>query len=151
MWMWILQFIIFNSILPSLAFSMDFGWPQRSSMIRLRSAALRSCSFFNSSAAFLRSNNYTHRSKLNESIDKYFFPSSSTPTIWWKFIFFLLTRSFFFLSGVMKPFLAFLAFEASSIRLRTSARLRSISACLAFFACIHFFVVNWNRERKKSV
>lgn len=45
-----------------------------------------------------------------------------------------LTRSFFFLSGVMKPFFAFLAFEASSIRLRTSARLRSISACLAFFA-----------------
>lgn len=34
----------------------------------------------------------------------------------------------------MKPFLAFLALEASSIRLRTSARLRSISACLAFFA-----------------
>ena len=46
----------------------------------------------------------------------------------------VLTRSFFFLSGVMKPFFAFLAFEASSIRLRTSARLRSISACLAFFA-----------------
>lgn len=34
----------------------------------------------------------------------------------------------------MKPFFAFLAFEASSIRLRTSARLRSISACLAFLA-----------------
>lgn len=47
-----------------------------------------------------------------------------------------LTLSFFFLSGVMKPFLAFLALEASSIRLRTSARLRSISACLAFFACL---------------
>lgn len=45
------------------------------------------------------------------------------------------TLSFFFLSGVMKPFFAFLALEASSIRLRTSARLRSISACLAFFAC----------------
>jgi hypothetical protein len=45
----------------------------------------------------------------------------------------------------MKPFLAFLALEASSIRLRTSARLRSISACLAFFAYsggetnIHYF------------
>lgn len=48
-----------------------------------------------------------------------------------------LTRSFFFLSGVMKPFFAFFAFEASSIRLRTSARLRSISVCLAFFAYIH--------------
>lgn len=48
-----------------------------------------------------------------------------------------LTRSFFFLSGVMKPFFAFLAFEASSIRLRTSARLRSISACLAFFAYLN--------------
>jgi hypothetical protein len=47
-----------------------------------------------------------------------------------------LTLNFFFLSGVMKPFFAFLAFDASSIRLRTSARLRSISACLAFFACI---------------
>lgn len=35
----------------------------------------------------------------------------------------------------MKPFLAFLALEASSMRLRTSARLRSISACLAFLAC----------------
>lgn len=46
----------------------------------------------------------------------------------------LLTLSFFFLSGVMKPFFAFLALEASSMRLRTSARLRSISACLAFFA-----------------
>lgn len=45
-----------------------------------------------------------------------------------------LTLSFFFLSGVMKPFLAFLALEASSMRLRTSALLRSISACLAFFA-----------------
>lgn len=48
----------------------------------------------------------------------------------------LLTLSFFFRSGVMKPFLAFLALEASSIRLRTSARLRSISACLAFLAYI---------------
>lgn len=46
----------------------------------------------------------------------------------------ILTLSFFFLSGVMKPFFAFLALEASSMRLRTSARLRSISACLAFFA-----------------
>uniref|UniRef100_A0A2S2N7G6 Uncharacterized protein n=1 Tax=Schizaphis graminum TaxID=13262 RepID=A0A2S2N7G6_SCHGA len=34
----------------------------------------------------------------------------------------------------MKPFLAFLALEASSIRLRTSALLRSISACFAFLA-----------------
>lgn len=37
----------------------------------------------------------------------------------------------------MKPFLAFLALEASSMRLRTSARLRSISACFAFFACVY--------------
>lgn len=45
-----------------------------------------------------------------------------------------LTRNFFFLSGVMKPFLAFLALEASSIRFLTSALLRSISACLALLA-----------------
>ena len=51
---------------------------------------------------------------------------------WYELI--VLTLNFFFLSGVMKPFFAFLALEASSIRLRTSARLRSISACLAFFA-----------------
>lgn len=42
---------------PSLASLRFLGLPQRSSMMRLRSAALRSCSFFNSSAAFLRSNN----------------------------------------------------------------------------------------------
>ena len=42
---------------PSLASSTFFGFPHRSSMMRLLSAALRSCSFFNSSAAFfLRSN-----------------------------------------------------------------------------------------------
>lgn len=38
--------------LPSPASSMFFGCPHRSSMIRLLSAALRSCSFFSSSAAF---------------------------------------------------------------------------------------------------
>ena len=43
--------------LPSLASSKFLGWPHRSSMMRRRSAALRSCSFFNSSAAFLRSSN----------------------------------------------------------------------------------------------
>ena len=42
--------------LPSLASSKFLGWPQRSSIMRRLSAALRSCSFFNSSAAFLRSN-----------------------------------------------------------------------------------------------
>lgn len=42
---------------PSLASSTFFGFPQRSSMMRLLSAAFLSCSFFNSSAAFLRSNN----------------------------------------------------------------------------------------------
>lgn len=47
-----------KSSLPSLALSKSFGLPHRSSMMRRRSAALRSCSFFNSSAAFLRSNNY---------------------------------------------------------------------------------------------
>lgn len=47
--------------IPSLASSTLFGLPHRCSMMRLRSAALRSCSFFNSSAAFLRSNNYLGR------------------------------------------------------------------------------------------
>lgn len=42
----------------------------------------------------------------------------------------------------MKPFLAFLALEASSIRLRTSALLRSISACFAFLA--------WKHKKKKK-
>jgi hypothetical protein len=42
-----------------LASSMSWAVPQRSSMMRLRSAALRSCSFFSSSAAFLRSSNCT--------------------------------------------------------------------------------------------
>jgi len=42
---------------PSLASLRFLGLPQRSSMMRLRSAALRSCSFFSSSAAFLRSSN----------------------------------------------------------------------------------------------
>lgn len=37
---------------------MSFGLPQRSSIMRLLSAAFLSCSFFNSSAAFLRSSNY---------------------------------------------------------------------------------------------
>lgn len=36
----------------------------------------------------------------------------------------------------MKPFFAFFALEASSMRLRTSARLRSISACFNFLACV---------------
>lgn len=54
--------------IPSFAPSTPLGLPQRSSMIRLRSAALRSCSFFNSSAAFLRSNNYTRSKHL---IEKY--------------------------------------------------------------------------------
>lgn len=63
-----------------------------------------------------------------------------------------LTRSFFFLSGVMKPFLAFLAFEASSMRLRTSARLRSISACLAFFAYWRTFLEHpLSYHRKNTV
>ena len=48
-----------------------------------------------------------------------------------------LTLSFFFLSGVMKPFLAFLALDASSMRLRTSARLASISVCFFFFSWRH--------------
>jgi len=39
---------------PSLASSKFLGFPQRSSITRLRSADFRSCSFFNSSAAFLR-------------------------------------------------------------------------------------------------
>ena len=55
----------------------------------------------------------------------------------------LLTLSFFFLSGVMKPFLAFLALAVSSRRLRTSARLRSMSACLAFFA--------WNKNYSQKL
>lgn len=45
--------------LPSPASSMFFGCPHRSSIIRLLSAALRSCSFFNSSAAFFLKSNYT--------------------------------------------------------------------------------------------
>ena len=49
-----------------------------------------------------------------------------------------LTLSFFFLSGVMKPFLAFLAAAASSSFLRTSAFLRSISCCFALAAYILF-------------
>lgn len=116
--------------IPWLAPSTSFGLPQRSSMMRLRSAALRSCSFFNSSAAFLRSNNYSGK-KMGFFLAKIRLFKSAVFSLK-----FSLTRSFFFLSGVMKPFLAFLAFEASSIRLRTSARLRSISACLAFFAYI---------------
>lgn len=48
----------------------------------------------------------------------------------------LRTLSFFFLSGVMNPFLAFLALEASSRRARTSALLRSVSACFLFFSYI---------------
>lgn len=47
-----------------------------------------------------------------------------------------ITLSFFFLSGVMKPFLAFLAFDASSRRARTSALFRSVSACFLFFSYI---------------
>lgn len=43
---------------PSFASLVFLGLPHLSSMIRLLSAALRSCSFFNSSAAFLRSSNY---------------------------------------------------------------------------------------------
>uniref|UniRef100_A0A224Y531 Uncharacterized protein n=1 Tax=Panstrongylus lignarius TaxID=156445 RepID=A0A224Y531_9HEMI len=50
-------------------------------------------------------------------------------------------RSFFFLSGVIKPFFAFLALEASSMRFRTSARFLSISACFAFFASSSAIVV----------
>lgn len=46
-----------------------------------------------------------------------------------------LTLSFFFLSGVMKPFFAFLALEASSRRARTSALFLSVSACFLFFSC----------------
>ena len=44
------------------------------------------------------------------------------------------TRSFFFLSGVMKPFLAFLPAAVSSRRFRTSAFLRSTSARFCFSA-----------------
>merc|ERR1719468_974336 len=81
----------------SEADSTSLGWPQRSSMTILLSCAFLSCSFFNSSAAFLRNN----------------------------------SLSFFFLSGVMNPFFAFLpAAWASSLAL-TSAFLRSISACLS--------------------
>lgn len=50
---------------------------------------------------------------------------------------YILTLSFFFLSGVMKPFLAFLALEASSRRARTSALFLSVSACFLFFSCIN--------------
>lgn len=61
----------------------------------------------------------------------------------------IVTRSFFFLSGVMKPFLAFLAAADSSSRLRTSAFLRSISACLAARACqvsVHGYVGRLRRK-----
>lgn len=119
--------------LPSLASSIFFGWPQRSSMMRLRSAAFLSCSFFNSSAAFFLNNNYEQMYDLMEG------GRGGRCVIWSKIG---LTLNFFFLSGVMKPFLAFLALEASSIRFLTSALLRSISACLALFACNHREIVN---------
>lgn len=44
--------------LPSLASSRSFALPHRSSMILLLSAALRSCSFFSSSAAFFLKSNW---------------------------------------------------------------------------------------------
>ena len=55
---WKKKTIASRANLPSLASSKFLGWPHRSSMMRRLSAALRSCSFFNSSAAFLRSSNY---------------------------------------------------------------------------------------------
>lgn len=63
----------YNSVhLPSLALLIFLGLPQRSSMMRLRSAALRSCSFFSSSAAFLRSNNYLSKyNTFNTSFNYY--------------------------------------------------------------------------------
>lgn len=114
--------------LPWFKPSTDFAWPTRCSMMRLRSADLRSCSFFNSSAAFLRSNNC----KI-ESFSHFHFNG----IYYYIFVSYFqcqLTRSFFFLSGVIKPFLDFLSFDASSMRLRSSARFASISCFLAFFA-----------------
>lgn len=108
-------------VLPSLASSKFLGWPQRSSMMRRRSAALRSCSFFNSSAAFLRNSNWNPTWNI-EHQPVYELNLNG------------LTRSFFFLSGVMKPFLAFLAAAASSSRLRTSAFFRSCSCCFCLAA-----------------
>lgn len=138
------------SFLPSPASSMFFGCPHRSSMIRLLSAALRSCSFFNSSAAFFLNNSYkasvkeeqillTRTKKKNQNQirlqpwNPILYPGP-LPSHLRLFTRQSLTRSFFFLSGVMNPFLAFFALDASSIRLRTSALLRSISACFAFLA-----------------
>lgn len=43
------------AFIPLLQPSTGLGWPQRSPTTRLRSADFFSCSFFNSSAAFLRS------------------------------------------------------------------------------------------------
>lgn len=73
------------SFLPSPASSMFFGCPHRSSMIRLLSAALRSCSFFNSSAAFFLNNSY--KASVNEEqilltrTEKKKQKSNSTPTM----------------------------------------------------------------------
>ena len=81
-------------------------------MTFLLSAAFLSCSFFNSSAAFF----------LRSNCKEYVF----IQTIIFSFYF---TLNFFFLSGVMNPFFAFLPAAWASRRARTSAFLRSISAC----------------------
>ena len=60
-----------------------------------------------------------------------------------------LTLSFFFLSGVMKPFF-FLAMDCSSIRLRTSAFLRSRSDCLLKSQTFYSHIPNNNNKNENN-
>lgn len=112
-----------NKIVPWLTPSKFCLVPMRLAIPSRRSFALRSCSRFSSSAAFWRNSVY-------KQIFVFSFADLKI-VICQKW----LTLSFFLRSGVMKPFLPFLARAASSRRARTSAFLRSFSSALRFSSC----------------
>ena len=109
------------------------GLPQRWSMTFLRSTAFLSCSFFNSSAAFFLNRSFKRDMKNQEIIPFLYSKKKKSRTL-----------SFFFRSGVIKPFF-FLFLACASMRSRTSAFLRSISDIwlkknIIFNKCWNFFL-----------